>query len=70
MTYGHLWADYRDQLRAQRQPRYQVWESLYFFKHNIYVYVYFFNALTLLVGRQEENLACKKLIAGMFICLE
>jgi len=29
-----------------------------------------FSALTLLVGRQEGHPACKKLSAGMVICLE
>jgi len=29
-----------------------------------------FSALTLLVGRQEGRLACKKLGAGVVICLE
>ena len=29
-----------------------------------------FNALTLLVGHQEEHPACKKFECGMVICLE
>jgi len=38
-----------------------------------HVFLYPFSALTLLVGRQEGHLACKKLsggVAGMVICLE
>jgi len=36
----------------------------------IIILLYAFSALTLLVGRQEGHMACKKLSAGMVICLE
>ena len=34
------------------------------------VYTFAFSALTLLVGRQKEHPACKKLSVGVVMCLE